>query len=74
MLDILQVLSYSLQIDPNQETPTWRVPQTPYSMEFMDTLEAREVRVGFIMIIAVFTYQVILYRLSSKILRQILNV
>lgn len=43
MLDILQVLSYSLQIDPNQETPTWRIPQTPYSIEFMDTLEAREV-------------------------------
>lgn len=43
MLDILQVLSYSLQIDPNQETPTWRIPQTTYSIEFMDTLEAREV-------------------------------
>lgn len=43
MLDILQVLTYSLQIDPNQETPTWRISQTPYSIEFMDTLEAREV-------------------------------
>nr|XP_023019758.1 phosphatidylinositol 4-kinase alpha [Leptinotarsa decemlineata] len=42
MLDILQVLSYSLQIDPNQETPTLRIPQTPYSIQLMDTLEARE--------------------------------
>ncbi|KAF7274503.1 hypothetical protein GWI33_012847 [Rhynchophorus ferrugineus] len=42
MLDILQVLSYSLEIDPNQETPTLRIPQTPYSIQLMDTLEARE--------------------------------
>ncbi|KAJ8960815.1 hypothetical protein NQ318_020111 [Aromia moschata] len=42
MLDILQVLSYSLQVDPNQETPTLRIPQTPYSIQLMDTLEARE--------------------------------
>ncbi|CAH1183299.1 unnamed protein product [Phaedon cochleariae] len=42
MLDILQVLSYSLQIDPNQETPTLRIPQTPYAIQLMDTLEARE--------------------------------
>lgn len=44
MLDILQVLSYSLQIDPNQETPTLRIPQTPYTIQLMDTLEAREVK------------------------------
>lgn len=43
MLDILQVLSYSLQIDPNQETPTFRIHQTPYNIQLMDTLEAREV-------------------------------
>ncbi|XP_049821823.1 phosphatidylinositol 4-kinase alpha isoform X3 [Aethina tumida] len=42
MLDILQVLSYSLQIDPNQETPTFRIHQTPYNIQLMDTLEARE--------------------------------
>ncbi|CAH0558143.1 unnamed protein product [Brassicogethes aeneus] len=42
MLDILHVLSYSLQIDPNQETPSLRIPQTPYSIQLMDTLEARE--------------------------------
>lgn len=45
MLDILQVLSYSLQIDPNQETPTLRIPQTPYTVQLMDTLEAREVKI-----------------------------
>lgn len=43
MLDVLQVLSYSLQIDSNQETPTWRIPNTTYSIEFMDTVDAREV-------------------------------
>lgn len=44
MLDILQVLSHSLNLDPNEETPTLRVPSTPYSLPLMDTLEAREVR------------------------------
>lgn len=43
MLDILHVLSDSLQLDPNQETPTLRIPSTPYSIQLMDTLEAREV-------------------------------
>lgn len=42
MLDILQVLSYSLELDPNEETPTLKVPCTPYSILLMDTLEARE--------------------------------
>ncbi|XP_023707312.1 phosphatidylinositol 4-kinase alpha isoform X2 [Cryptotermes secundus] len=42
MLDILQVLSYSLNLDPNEETPTLRVPSTQYSLPLMDTLEARE--------------------------------
>ncbi|CAH1104235.1 unnamed protein product [Psylliodes chrysocephalus] len=42
ILDIMQVLSYSLEIDPNQETPTLRIPSTPYSIQLMDTLEARE--------------------------------
>lgn len=42
MLDILQVLSYSLELDPNEETPLLRVPSTPYSIPLMDTLEARE--------------------------------
>lgn len=44
MLDILQVLSYSLEFDPNDETPTLSVPGMPYTLPLMDTLEAREVR------------------------------
>lgn len=42
MLDILQVLSCSLELDPNEETPTLSVPGTPYSLPLMETLEARE--------------------------------
>ncbi|XP_015600220.1 phosphatidylinositol 4-kinase alpha isoform X2 [Cephus cinctus] len=45
MLDILQVLSFSLQLDPNEETPMLRIPGTPYSIQLMDTLEAREITV-----------------------------
>ncbi|KAK9746290.1 PI4-kinase N-terminal region [Popillia japonica] len=41
-LDILQVLSYSLELDPNQETPSLRIPSTSYSIQLMDSLEARE--------------------------------
>ncbi|GJQ75443.1 hypothetical protein Trydic_g23610 [Trypoxylus dichotomus] len=41
-LDIMQVLSYSLELDPNQETPSLRIPSTSYSIQLMDTLEARE--------------------------------
>lgn len=43
MLDILQVLSYSLELDPNEETPTLDVPNTSYTIPLMDTLDAREV-------------------------------
>ncbi|XP_065226540.1 phosphatidylinositol 4-kinase alpha isoform X2 [Planococcus citri] len=42
MLDILQVLSYSLELDPNEETPTLEVPNTSYTIPLMDTLDARE--------------------------------
>ncbi|XP_045467840.1 phosphatidylinositol 4-kinase alpha [Harmonia axyridis] len=42
MLDILQVLSNSLRLDPNLSTPDLRIPQTPWSIQLMDTLEARE--------------------------------
>ncbi|XP_067015107.2 phosphatidylinositol 4-kinase alpha [Anabrus simplex] len=42
MLDILQVLSYSLELDPNEEMTTLGVPGTPYQLLLMDTLEARE--------------------------------
>lgn len=42
MLDILQVLSYSLQLDPNRDSPELRIPNTPYTLQLMDNLEARE--------------------------------
>ncbi|CAH0382113.1 unnamed protein product [Bemisia tabaci] len=42
MLDILQVLSYSLELDANEEMPTLQVPSTPYNIPLMDTLDARE--------------------------------
>ncbi|KAK9874265.1 hypothetical protein WA026_002618 [Henosepilachna vigintioctopunctata] len=42
MLDILQVLSNSLRLDPNLSTPDLRIPHTPWSIQLMDTLEARE--------------------------------
>ncbi|XP_034943088.1 phosphatidylinositol 4-kinase alpha [Chelonus insularis] len=41
MLDILQVLAFSLQLDPNEETPNLHIPGTPYSIHLMDSLEAR---------------------------------
>lgn len=44
MLDVLQVLSYSLELDPNEETPTLDVPNTSYTIPLMDTLDAREVK------------------------------
>lgn len=44
LLDILQVLGYSLQLDPNDANPTIPIPDTPFSITLMDTLEAREVR------------------------------
>lgn len=43
MLDILQVLSFSLQLDANEETPVLRVPSTNLTLQLQDTLEAREV-------------------------------
>ncbi|XP_076062775.1 phosphatidylinositol 4-kinase III alpha isoform X2 [Oratosquilla oratoria] len=42
MLDILQVLGYSLQLDPNDANPTIPIPDTPFSITLMDTLEERE--------------------------------
>ncbi|XP_030382082.1 phosphatidylinositol 4-kinase alpha isoform X1 [Scaptodrosophila lebanonensis] len=44
MLDILQLLAYSLTLDPNEETPTLRVVSTPYTLQLMDSLPARELR------------------------------
>lgn len=43
MLDILQVLTYSLHLDPNKESCSVKVPGTYYSIQLMDTLEARDV-------------------------------
>lgn len=43
MLDVLQLLAFSLTLDPNEETPTLRVPPTPYTLQLMDSLSAREV-------------------------------
>ncbi|CAK1541773.1 unnamed protein product [Leptosia nina] len=43
MLDILQVLSFSLELDPNQETPLLKVPDTDFTLQLQDTLEGREV-------------------------------
>lgn len=44
MLDVLQLLAFSLQLDPNEETPTLRVAATPYTLQLMDSLPARESR------------------------------
>lgn len=45
--DVLQLLSFSLKLDPNEETPTLRVSSTPYTLQLMDSLPAREVSVDF---------------------------
>lgn len=43
MCDILQVLSHSLELNPNNETPCIQIPSTPFTLMLMDTLDAREV-------------------------------
>ncbi|CAH1801953.1 unnamed protein product [Owenia fusiformis] len=42
VLDVLQILSQSLQMDPHAETPQIAVPGTPYSLRFMDNMSVRE--------------------------------
>ncbi|XP_073997967.1 phosphatidylinositol 4-kinase III alpha isoform X1 [Rhodnius prolixus] len=42
MLDVVHVLSSSLELDPNDTTPRLRVPNTPYYIQLVDTLEERE--------------------------------
>ncbi|KAL1122935.1 hypothetical protein AAG570_003260 [Ranatra chinensis] len=42
MLDLLHVLSSSLDLDPNDSTVTLPIPNTPYLLPLMDTIEARE--------------------------------
>lgn len=44
MLDILQLLAYSLSLDPNQPIPIVQVPMTSYTLQFMDNMPARECR------------------------------
>ena len=43
MLDVLQVLSQSLELDPNIDNTPLDVPNTSYSVQLMDNMEAREV-------------------------------
>lgn len=42
MLDILQVLSSSLQLDPHQGPGRLEIPGSPHTIMLMDTLEARQ--------------------------------
>ncbi|KAH7939075.1 hypothetical protein HPB52_005251 [Rhipicephalus sanguineus] len=42
MLDILQALAYSLELDPNETGQEVIVPFTPYSITLTDTMEGRE--------------------------------
>jgi phosphatidylinositol 4-kinase A len=44
MLDILQLLAYSLSLDPNQPLPMFQVPMTNYALQFMDNMPSRENR------------------------------
>lgn len=43
MLNILQVLGSSLELDPNEANPELPVPDTNYFIQLTDTMEAREV-------------------------------
>ncbi|XP_062588022.1 phosphatidylinositol 4-kinase alpha-like isoform X3 [Saccostrea cucullata] len=42
MLDLIQLLSSSLQIDPNQEAPEFAVPDTPFTLRVQDNMADRE--------------------------------
>jgi len=43
MLDILEVLSKSLTTNPNLDNATSAIANTPYAIQFMDSMDAREV-------------------------------
>jgi phosphatidylinositol 4-kinase len=43
MLDVLEVLSTSLSLNPNVDNSALPIPNTPYSVQLLDTMEAREV-------------------------------
>ncbi|XP_056020742.1 phosphatidylinositol 4-kinase alpha-like isoform X2 [Ostrea edulis] len=42
MLDLIQLLSRSLQMDPNQKAPEFRVPDTTFTLRVPDNLTDRE--------------------------------
>ncbi|RWS14888.1 phosphatidylinositol 4 kinase-like protein [Dinothrombium tinctorium] len=42
MLDILNVLGFSLKLDPNEENPELSIPNCKHTIQCTDTLEARE--------------------------------
>lgn len=44
MLDIVQLLAFSLTLNPNEETPNLKLVSTPYTLQLMDSLPAREGR------------------------------
>ncbi|ESO97694.1 hypothetical protein LOTGIDRAFT_103639 [Lottia gigantea] len=45
MLDILQVLSRSLEMDAHQDAPELKVPHTKYTLRAMDSIVDREARI-----------------------------
>ncbi|KAK3083088.1 hypothetical protein FSP39_013642 [Pinctada imbricata] len=45
MLDILQLLSSALEMDPNQDAPEFQVPDTPFYLRVQDNLSDRETTV-----------------------------
>lgn len=46
MLDILQLLSRSLEMDPNEHAPEFDVFNIPYKLRVMDNMNDREVSVN----------------------------
>ena len=44
-MDVIQLLSSSLNMDMNEVAPEFIVPNTPYKLRVLDTLSGREVRI-----------------------------
>ena len=42
-MDVTQLLSTSLNMDMNEVAPEFNVPNTPYKLRVLDTLNGREV-------------------------------
>lgn len=68
MLDILQLLAYSLTISPNEEIPTLKVSSTPYTLQLMDSLPSREVVLNFYSMKTECETYLCLFRIVSKTL------